>query len=501
MPGAAVDSAGLKAAGRILRALHARRLAPVLVATALVIYAPLFFLSLSYADLHPDELLINDVSRLHPTRVHSIVENEEVEGIQASLAMARELGLNVSIAGKRHSMGGHAFYEDALVLDMTSFDDVLQVDAANRTVTVESGATWEDVIEALNPHGLAVGVMQAYNGFTVGGSLSVNVHESDPNYGPLVETVESFRLLLANGTIVNVSRTENADLFSLVIGGYGLFGVILDVTLRVTDDDVLAKSEAVIDYREYPTFFRARTANTTFGQIFARLSISPGDTLLRELLVTTYAPTDVDEPSYHELVPSSVALKKFVFGLSRSFDWGKDLRWYLQKEHSDLVDAPIISRNNLMNGDVAFLDYHSGRNTDILQEYFLPLDELPAFIDDLRAMVEEHDIDLLSATIRYVPENTESVMSYSERESFGLVLYFNIGTSARSQEDVEAWTRDLIDGALDKGGTYYLPYVLYASPEQFRAAYPHSEEFFAAKRAHDPDLLFRNRFYETYAGN
>lgn len=471
----------------------------IVLAVCLAAYVAVFAFSVDYARDHADALLIDDVSRLHPARVHAVVQHRELEGLQQALADAREDGLKVSIAGKRHSMGGHSFYEDAVVLDMTSFDRVLDLDPDARTITVQGGATWRTVIEAANEHGLAVGVMQAYSGFTVGGSLSVNVHESDPNFGPLVETVESFRLLLANGTVVHVSRTDHADLFGLVIGGYGLFGVILDATLRLTEDEVYAKQEAFMDYRDYPAFFRGKERNDSLGQVFARLSIARDETLLREVVVTTYHDADVDDPALRELQPSRIALKKLVFGLSRSFDWGKELRWYLQKEHSDLVDPGIVSRNNLMNGDVAFLDYGSRRRTDVLQEYFVPVDELPGFVDDLRAVVEARDLNLLSATIRYVPVNEETVLSYSPQESFGVVLYFNVGRSAQAQADAQEWTRELVDHALARNGTYYLPYVLYASPEQFHAAYPRADEFFAAKREHDPDLLFMNAFHEAYA--
>ena len=475
------------------------KLTALFLVLGLALYVPLFAYSTNHTIEGAQGSLINDVSRLNPTRVTMIVRGQEVETIRDTVAQAEAEGLKLSIAGKRHSMGGHAFYDDAVVLDMTGFRDVLSVDPQAMTVTVESGATWKDVIEAINPQGLSVEVMQAYNGFTVGGAMSVNVHESDPNFGPLIETVDSFRLLLANGTIVNVSRTENAELFGLVIGGYGLFGVILDATLRLTDDVVLQKREEVILFDDYYDVFQRTRNESEVGQIFARLSIAKDETLLRELVVTTYDVTTIDRAGHAGLAPPSVALKKLVFGLSRSFDWGKEFRWYLQKEHSDLVDDPIVSRNNLMNGDLAFLEYTSATDTDILQEYFVPVDRLTGFIDALRQTVEREDLNLLSATIRYIPVNTESAMSYSRRESFGVVLYFNVGTSAASQAKVEAWSRGLIDHALAVGGTFYLPYVTYASSQQLREAYPDADAFFAKKIQHDPNELFVSNFYETYA--
>jgi FAD/FMN-containing dehydrogenase len=471
----------------------------VAAVVAFVVYAPLFAFSVYRSVQHPDGVLINDVSRLNPTYVKAVVKGHELDELKDVLRQAKEQDLKVSIAGKRHSMGGHAFYPGAVVLDMTGFDQVLAVDKANKTVTVQAGATWGDVFQAINPYGLSVEVMQAYNGFTVGGAMSVNVHESDPNFGPLVQTVESFRLLLANGTVVNVSRTENPELFSLVIGGYGMFGVILDATLHLTDDAVYRKHEQVVDYRDYYDLFRERKNESGIGQIFARLSIAKDSTFLREMVVTSYNVTNESPPGIHDLQAGDPTLKKLFFGLSRDFDWGKKLRWYLQKEHSDLADPNVISRNDLMDESLDFLQYDSSWDTDILQEYFVPVDQLPAFIDDLRDVTTSYNANLLSATIRYLPVDTESMMSYSAREEFGVVLYFNVGTSAHDQARVQEWTRQLVDDAVALHGSFYLPYETYATSAQLHAAYANTDLFFAKKKEYDPDLRFMSEFYAKYA--
>lgn len=444
--------------------------------------------------------LIDDVSRLNPTRVHSVVRVDEVQDLQAALADARDRRLKVSIAGKRHSMGGHAFYEDAVVLDMTAFDEVLAVDPAARTIMVQSGATWGEVIRAANEHGLAVEVMQAYTGFTIGGSMSVNVHESDPRFGPLIETVRSFRLLLADGSILRVSRAENPELFGLVIGGYGLFGIILDAEIALTGNPVYEKDEQLIDYREYGSFFQSAIRDPGVENIFARLSIAPDGSLLRDVLVTTYRVTEASPEPYSVLAPPGRAgLKRFLFGLSRRYRWGKRFRWYLQREHSDRFEPGLTSRNNLMNADLSYLAYSSDRDTDILQEYFVPAERLPEFLDSLREVVEKHRLNLLSATIRYVPRNEESVLSYSTAEaSFGVVLYFNVGLGEKAEAETARWTRTLIDRALEEAGTYYLPYRPYATREQFLAAYPRAGYFYEKKLQYDPQETFMNQFYTTY---
>ena len=124
------------------------------------------------------------------------------------------------------------------MLDMKGYNKILEFDREKR-ITVQSGVTWNDIQKKINPYGLAVQVMQSQNIFTVGGSLSVNVHGRDIRHEALIDTIESFRLLMADGTVRNVSREEkNAALFPYVIGSYSLFGVILDVTLKLTDDEL-----------------------------------------------------------------------------------------------------------------------------------------------------------------------------------------------------------------------------------------------------------------------
>lgn len=448
----------------------------------------------------PERVLVNDVSRLNPTYVQRVVRVRDVEELRAALAEARQHDRKVSIAGRRHSMGGQAFYENAVVLDMTAFDKVLAVDPVAKTVRVQSGATWEQVIRAANPHGLAVQVMQAYSGFTIGGSLSVNVHESDPRFGPLVESVRSFHLLLADGTIVLVSRTENPELFGLVIGGYGLFGSVLDVELALTENHLLEKEEQVVDAGDYPAFFEAARSDPKVENLFARLSIAPGPTRLREVVVTTYRVSQRPATRERELEPpGAVGLKRFLFGLSRKFDWGKRFRWWLQRRHSGWFEPAFISRNNLMNADLRYLDYDSKKDTDILEEYFVPVGRLTAFLDDLRRVVAEHRLNLLSATIRYVPRNEESVLSYSRPQaSFGVVLYLNVGLGEKPQTEVARWTQELLDSALEKGGTYYLPYRPYATREQFLMAYPRAVYFHEKKLQYDPRELFVNGLYYRY---
>ena len=168
----------------------------------------------------------------------------------------------------------------------------VRIDTAGPRITVESGATWDEVQRAIAPRGLAIKVMQSSNIFTVGGTLSANAHGRDVDVMQVVDVVERFGLLLADGRVVEVSRTENPELFSLVIGGYGMYGVILDVTLRVTRDEVYEQRSESVDYREFPAWFARRVkGDSDVVLMLARPSIDPDpDRFLKEVVAVTWTP-------------------------------------------------------------------------------------------------------------------------------------------------------------------------------------------------------------------
>ncbi len=448
-----------------------------------------------------DPHIIDDISGLHPTHVSDVVRAKEIKVLQDTLALANEKGIKVSIAGKKHSQGGQTFYKDAVVLDMSDFNRILEINPKEKTIRVESGATWEDIQRAVNPYHLSVEVMQAYNIFTVGGSMSVNVHESDLRFGPLVESVKSFHLLLADGSIINVSRTENPELFRLVIGGYGLFGVILDATLELTDDIPLQQSISIIDYRDYPKFFEDTLTNKKTLIEYTRASIASNDSFLKEISAVSYESASSSDPAVYTLRDEShLTLRKFIFDLSRKFDWAKTLRWNLQRKYGDTFDdSGVVSRNNIMHADINVLQYSSTNDTDVLQEYFVPTEHFVEFLDGLRSILQNHHVNLLSVGIRYVPQNTEAELSYSRQNSFAFVLYFNEKTSPEGVEETGKWVGEAVDLAIKNGGTYYLPYQLIPTSEQIRKAYPNIDEFFTLKKKYDPKELFKNQFYAKYA--
>ncbi|MEK8132209.1 FAD-binding oxidoreductase [Paenibacillus filicis] len=450
-----------------------------------------------------DPYLITDYSRLHPVKVEKVAIGREEEQLAALLQEARERNLTVSIAGQRHSQGGHTYYKDGIVLDMTSFNRILALDPIAKTIRVQAGATWKEIQDRINPYGLSVKTMQSQNIFTVGGSISINAHGRDTRNGSMIKSVESFRLLTAKGEILEVSREQHAEWFPYVLGGYGLFGIILDVTLSLTEDEVYRTGMQQVQVKDYPDYFKRRVlGDPDVHMHLARISVAP-ESFLTDMYAINYK-TDREVPLREKQTLSDreawVIPAKLAFQLNRSSDWGKQLFWGWQEKYFAAQQGAVISRNNAMRSESAFMNYNAPGSNDLLQEYFIPPDQFAEFVDGLRSLLLDEEMNLLNITVRYVNRDEEAVLSYAKEDMFALVCLFNVPLSDTEQLKFGQGIRRVIDEVIRHRGSYYLPYAGYPSLEQFQTVYPMHRQFFEQKERLDPEGRFMNAFYDQYKG-
>lgn len=452
---------------------------------------------------------INDASCLNRTAVYGVVAPTNEQEIGSALAYARDHQLKVTSAGQRHSMGGQSFSPGGLVLDMRQLKQIT-VAEDGKSVRVQSGATWQDVQKELDSRGLSVKAMQSINIFTVGGTLSVNAHGISHDPGPVSSTVRSIRVMTADGKVVTASRTQNPELFRHVLGGYGLFGVMVDVDLDVVPNETYAWHTDYMDYKDFPKFYADNIeGNKNVGLAFSRVTVSPSN-YLTETAVHRYTKVP-DAASVPKLqLPGHSWLNRFIINLSKTGSTGRWVRWELEKHIEPSIhpcvsrnsalnqpEACIVTRNQEMYDDMSYLKNRL-KDTDILQEYFIPQARMPEFIDGLRETVIRNNANLLNVTIRTVHKDVDTALPYAKEDMFAFVLYFNQGLNEKDSAVLRKTTTDLIDVAAKAGGTYYLPYQLYYSPQQLRTAYPEVDSFFSTKKKYDPTELFVNKFYLKY---
>jgi len=442
----------------------------------------------------------DDVSRMNRTPVAEVwpipADPAAAEGqLRDVLRRAHDRKLNASIAGARHSMGGHTIAPDGVVIDMLPFKR-LELDAGRNILRAGAGARWSEVVPFLDAHGLSVAVMQSNNDFSIGGSLSVNCHGWQHDRPPIASTVESFRLMTADGTIHRCSRAENAELFAHALGGYGLFGVILEAELRVVPNERYTPVSEVIPTERY---VERQRAAADAGMVQGRLCVAPGDDFLRKAVLTAWRRAPCGRAEIPLLNAAGFAgLRRQVFRAQIGSDAGKAARWRAETAITGRLEGAFFSRNQLLNEGAEVYQERNADRTDVLHEYFVPPDRLEAFLGAAREIVPRHGADLMNVTLRTVHEDKDTALRYADRELVALVMLFNQPRDEAGDARDAATTRELVDAALAVGGRYYLPYRPHPTPAQFAAAYPGAAAFFACKARHDPAGLFRNRFSEKY---
>jgi FAD/FMN-containing dehydrogenase len=444
----------------------------------------------------------DDASRLNQTRITEIFTLSSSGGsaedqLRQYLQHARNKKLPLSIAGMRHTMGGQTFTPRGLVLNMLGLRE-MHLDEERNILHVQAGACWSDVLPYLHARQRSLKIMQSNNSFSVGGSLGANCHGWQPASPPIASTVVAFHLLLADGTILRCSREEHPDLFSLVLGGYGLFGIVIDVELSICANACYRVASRVLPSAQYPAFYQEHIkSDPLIGLAYGRFNVEPKH-FLREIFLITYhdAPGNIWSPLGK---PGLAELRRFIFRNSVGSPTGKALRWNLEKQFSTLTLGPTITRNLLLNESVAVFQNRRADTTDILHEYFVPVSQLESFLEQLRIIIPAYQADLLNVTIRFLRTDHDSFLRYADQEMFALVMLFHQPCTQVADQKMAAMTGELIEAALQSGGRYYLPYRLHANLEQFSRSYPQAQQFFELKRKYDPEEVFQNELYQKYA--
>ncbi len=453
-----------------------------------------WLLVLVCATTAPAASTVNDVTQLNPIAVERVVEPKSVAEIQK---LVREAQGPISIGGARHSMGGQIATERALFLDLRKFDQILALDVEARTIRVQTGITWRKIQEAIDRHDLAVKVMQSYANFTVGGSLSVNGHGRYVGQGSLVGTVRSIAVVLADGSLVQASRTENPDIFRGCIGGYGALGVIVEATLDLAVNLAIERTSERLPLADYKAFFDKNIRGSK-AAVFHNADIYPPayDTVMAITWSATERPVTIPD----RLIPMTGNhwTERMAYLWMSEVPYGKESRvrfldpWRLR-------GSPVVWRNYEASYDVSELEPISRtRSTYVLEEYFVPVDHFEAFAARMRTVFARHHPNVINVSIRHAVADPETLLNWARTESFAFVIYYKQGVSKEARAEVGTWTRELIDAVLDAGGTYYLPYQLHATDAQFRRAYPGAETLFALKQRLDPENRFRNKLWDRY---
>lgn len=448
----------------------------------------------SIKHLKTGEKIINDVSRLNPVLVAKVLVPGSVEEVQE---IVRDAETHISVGGGRFSMGGQTASSYGIHIDMRNMNRVLSFSPGEKLIKVEAGIRWCDIQKQIDPSNLSVKVMQSFANFTVGGSVSVNCHGRYIGYGSLVLTVRSLDIVLANGELRTVSRIQNPELFKAVIGGYNAVALIVAVELELTDNELVERKWKLMHADQYLDFFKKEIRGNE-KVIFHNGDLYPPD--FSRIRAVSWVKTKKRITQKARLIPlrSQYPVERFFIS---SFSKSNFSKWRRQF----IIDPILYSRKKVhwrnyeAGYDVAELEPASREYSSyVLQEYFVPINQFSAFSAKMIDIFKRYQVNVINVSIRHAVQNRESLLSWSEEEVFAFVIWYKQSTNEKAKNTVGIWTRELTDMVLSCGGTYYLPYQLHATEEQFHKAYPNAKKLFLLKQQIDPGYKFRNSLWEKY---
>jgi len=403
------------------------------------------------------------------------------------------------IKGSNFSHGGHTLIEHGTQIDMVKINHMIYNINNNTNIKLGAGCRWSDVISYLVKMNRTPMSIQSYYNFSVGGSISVNCHGRNFNDGSISDSIVSMLVMSTSGQIIYCDREINTELFNGVIGGYGLLGIIIEATMRTSDNCMM---------RKYVTETSIYDIQKTFSEE------SKMDNKKRILFNSVIYPSNINKayncfwieetiPINYNSYPKTRKITKFpvlvpiLEQLLRISNIAKTIRPYC--ETKNLYPSKIFPNMAWKSYEMCY-DTNQHKvitkhpSTTVLQEYFIPEQHFTTFLQYL--LQHSKELNMINISCRYVKRITNSVVNYAPVNSYSIVLYFPIINNKWGINNLTKWTNNMIDKLMEFNGKFYLPYLRTYDINEIKAMYGNEfDQLLHLKKIYDPDNKLKSDWF------
>lgn len=455
----------------------------------LLIIIIIYFIYQKYNSLNYD-------NKLTIKNKNNIVYPFTIQELQSIVKNAKK----ISIIGSSFSQGYQTYtiYSSAISISMKNFSR-FKINTKKHTVLVEAGVIWVDLENKLNLYNYALKVRQASNIFSVGGSLAVNVHGYNHKIGPIINTINYINVMLADSSIKRIMKED--ELFPYIIGGYGLFGIIISAELQLIPNKRYIEIRKECKISDYLNNLNNIRNNKDIYMHIYRLSIDPENMLDTGLIVNWILQDNQninDEKIKDDFIieeENGTLIQRILVDLGRNNPIIRKLYWNYEKNSNIIGPKSLLE---CMNPPIKALLSPSKEKIDMLQEFYVSEIHFEKFIYFLTVLLRKNNVILLNSSVRIVPSNKNlGPLSYNiNNNNYAILIYFTEDYSNLSK--VTLWVQEIINYLIKIKGTYYLPYYPFATVNQFMKIYPNYKNFLSKKLEIDPEEKFVSEFYYTY---
>ena len=454
-----------------------------------------------------EQVLFNDVhARLNPCRPARVLRPADPVAATNAVREAIRRDRPLVAMGARHAMGGQQFLDDGVLLDTSRLAGVESFDRERGLLTVLAGTRWPLLLAWLERSQRAAAspwtIRQKQTGgddFSIGGSISANIHGRGLHFAPFVDDVEWIDVVDPQGRSLRASRDINPELFARVVGGYGMFGLVVRACLRLVADCTLRRRVSMRRIAGLMHAFEDEIAEGCSHGDF-QFAVDPeGDDFLDLGILSCYLPVeDASDPApasmgndgFRRLLLLAHTHKRRAFEEYARFYLASDgQRYRLAAQHAGVY----------LDGYHDAVDRACGHlGSEMISELYVPRDALADFMRAAADGLRRDRADVIYGTIRLVEADTTTCLPWARSAWACVVFNLHVRHDAQGIVDARRAFRRLIDLALERNGSFYLTYHRWATPEQVEAGHPRFREFLAAKRRLDPRGIFQSDWYRHW---
>lgn len=423
--------------------------------------------------------------------VATLVPAGDDEEVRRAVLGAGERG--VLARGLARSYGDSAQNGGGTVLDMTAADRVLSIDTTTGLVSAEAGVSLDTLVRVLLPLGLFVPVLPGTRQVTLGGAVAADIHGKNHHVkGSFGNHVVSLDLLTADGEVRRLTPEGSPRLFWATVGGMGLTGVVLRVTIRAvpvetgffavdteraTDlDDLMSRLQADDDRYTYSVAWIDLVAR---GRSTGRAVLTRGWSARRDQLPKKL----VDKP-YHfaprslftapDVFPSGLLNRATISAFNEAYyrRAPKEQRGAIQSIGQFFHPLDIAKDWNRVYGRRGFLQY----------QFVVPFGQEEAMRRAVARLSQAGTASFLAVLKRFGPGN-EGFLSFPT-PGWTLALDIPVGAGLGRLLD------ELDELVLEAGGRLYLAKDSRATARTLHQMYPRVDEWRAVRDEVDPRRVF-----------
>ena len=373
--------------------------------------------------------------------------------------------------GSGRSLGDAAYLGNGITVSSLGLRRIAAFDRQRGTLTCGAGVQMAEVFQLLEGSGWSMPVGGGTRWVTLGGAVASDIHgKNDRRVGSFGNHVESLELVLADGSRVSSSRAQHPELFAATIGGMGLTGFIMQVTLRLSP----ASSTAVRIGTE--PFHTIEDMVQRFEEDRSDFQVGWMDLTGRALRGIYYRASavaaeaqEIRRPIEWDFPTVKLFNRPLVRGLNAARFWRQrrvDEVTHVANFHFQ-VDA--LKHWNRFYGPRGFQEY----------QFAAPAPVFTRMLASFFAGIRRHRLSPFFAVAkRFGPQARAGLLSFPQPG-------YTFMADFESRPDNRAFFTPFTELVLEAGGRIYLAKDSYLTADQFERMYPYLNEWRQIVRRYD----------------